>query len=237
MAMVDIVIPFVNSATRDLELTYALRGFGKNLRGVREITIIGDIPILAKRGYFRIIEKPQDRRDNLFKEREVMFKLLAACDHLNITDPFLYANDDHMLLQPFEALAFPYFHSGVKPPASARGTYLETIRNTIRELGERFVFYDVHCPILIYKDVFRRAMSRVNWSVKHGYCIKSLYGALLNPPQAHCRYDPDLKITMPGQELAELEEQIKGRPWFSVGERVFLDGQMTELLKKLYDGL
>jgi hypothetical protein len=229
---VDIVIPFVHSHNGDRELKWSVRGFRKFLKGLRSIYIIGERPRSKEVSDYIYLPFSQASYAYEWKERSIYDKLKQACYISEVSDPFLYANDDHFLLRPVEASQFPYYHSGVKITSTVAGSYAETIRNTRRLLGENYTNFDVHTPILIHKEPFISTFSHVNWKVRYGYCIKSVYMSRVIDGREY-RYTDDCKLVRREMTSQEIREAIRGRELFSIGEHC-MGGGMEEVLAELY---
>lgn len=229
---IDVVVPFVRSANRDKELKWAIKGFRKFLTGLRLIHVIGDKPVSDVNGT-KVVNLSQEHYSSEWKEREIFKKLMLAVNSDWCSDPFLYANDDHFLLKPFSAPEFPFFHSGVHLSPTIAGSYAETVRNTKRLLGDPYTNFDVHTPILIYKNAFLKAFENVDWKRRYGYCIKSVYvnRSELDVP---VKYTPDCKLVRRQMTYEEIWEKIRGRELFSIGEHC-LGGGMQEVFKELYE--
>lgn len=224
--MTDIVIPLgARSYDNYRELRYCLRSLQKHLKGISQVFIIGHKPDWIT----DVIHIPcEDDPRSRFKERNICNKMLAACRDERVSNDFLMVHDDHYLLQDFEAGSFPYVHHGMLTPGP--GQYGETKRNTMALLSDVPNDYDSHCPILFNKERFVNAMSKADWSKWYGYLVKTLY-CVYNGIRAE--YYPDLKIRyMPTVEA--IREAIKGRRWFSTGDRVFNNSAMKEVMEKLY---
>jgi hypothetical protein len=228
----SIVIPLNNRSTQNnYELRMCLRSIEKHLTGVGQIFIIGHAPEWVT----NITHIPYDEDPrNRYRDRNIMNKMLIACKDERVSNDFLMVHDDHFLLADFEAGAFPYYHCG--PMVPNVGQYAETKRNTILALSIRddvnhvINNYDTHCPILFNKERFMRSVALADWSKWYGYCIKTLYCVMNGIPAEKVE---DLKIRMP-LKADEIMRLIKGRGWFSIGDRCFKEGGMKEVLEQLY---
>ena len=75
----------------------------------------------------------------------------------------------------------PYFYDGDLKTVIAKrklDRYRLALENTLKVLLERnlpTLHYDIHAPIVFEKDKFQKIMSQYDWTVQHGYVIKSLY--------------------------------------------------------------
>lgn len=222
--MIDIVIPLNNRSTqKNMELRYCLRSIEKHLNGVRNVFIVGYMPEWVT----NVIHLPtEDDPRNRFRDRNICNKMIAACKDERVSNDFLMVHDDHFLLEDFDAGTFPYYHCG--PLVPGHGQYAHTKENTISLLGQ-VNNYDTHCPILFNKEKFMRTIALSDWSKWYGYCMKTLY-CVLNGIEGE--QVEDLKIRMPLQ-YEEVIRLIRGRKWFSIGDRSFAYG-MKDVLQDLY---
>lgn len=220
--MVDIIIPYKRSRWDDSEIMYCLRGIEKYLSGFKNIYIIGDKPKSVPCNIISVPFENELRRS--YKERNIYLKLLWAVESEEVSDPFLFFNDDHFLLSNSEASRFPNYYG--RWPKSRDDVYGETMRNT-RELLPDAEFYDVHCPLLIHKKRFIEKVARADWEKKNGYCLKTLYAHGLEG-----QHYEDLKIYYQ-YPMNDLRRMIAGRKWFSADDGA-RGPEMLELLEGLY---
>lgn len=188
--MIDIVIPFKRggSHTGDLELRYSLRSVEANLR-----ISIGTVYILGyKLSWLRnvVAVAVEDRKD---KAVNLMAKYQLACDTAAISDPFLLMDDDHVFLQPTAEI--PIYTWGMLGPVAAekRGSYGRYLRNSLELLtanGLPTRNYQIHYPMLVRKDVLRRAIALATIPAALG----SLYGNLVDGPTVELTHDYKPKL-------------------------------------------
>lgn len=226
--MTDIVIPLNNRSTqKNLELRYCLRSIDQYLSGVGNVFIIGYCPEWVDNIIH--ISADEDPR-NRFRDRNIMTKMSIACKDDRVSDNFLMVHDDHFLLADYHAGEFPYYHMG--PMNDGHGQYGYTKQNTksLLSLYPEIKNYDCHCPIRFNKQLFTRSVALADWSKWYGYCIKTLYCAMNGIMAEKVE---DLKIRMP-LKSDEIMRLIKGRGWFSIGDRCFTEGGMNDVLNVLY---
>lgn len=226
----SIVIPLGNgSRWNDTELRYCLRSVEKLLTGYGEVFLIGEKPSFLNNN---IIHIPcPDHGDKTYdKERNIYTKIMAAIADQRVTDDFLFMNDDHFLLQDYEAGTFPYYCQGWLSEFMTVTDYKNTVRNTIDWLlGRDCPYFDIHCPIVYNKEKFTWCVPHADWGKQFGYCIKTIYCEInaITAPEY-----PDLKINevLPASKI---REQIAGRTWFSIGDRA-REGGLLRVLQELY---
>lgn len=230
----SIVIPLAappqGSRWNDTELRYCLRSIEKHLKGCGEIFIVGYLPNWVQ----NVIHIPATDGDKSYeKEANIFRKLEQACKDERISEYFLFVNDDHFLLQDYDAGDFPFFYSGKLSEVLTRGDeYASTGFNTFDALEEQ-LYFDIHCPIIYHKEILRNKVSRLNWSKKYGYCIKTAYMTGTDENEVNVKEMPDLKINEEGITSTEIKKLIEGRPWFSIGPKAQYGG-MLKVLQDLY---
>lgn len=233
--MIDIVYPLgAGSKWDNNELRYSLRSVEKYIHGINNVYIIGQLPPFlqnVKHIHF----------DDAFrwKETRIALKVLKACAHPDISEDFLFMNDDHFLLRHYQAENFPfYYKENLSDSARTRrhfDSYRKSLTNTYAALdnkGFQTYNFDVHCPIVYNKIMFREMFKTYPWEdTNYGYVVKSMYcnTHLMSGPHIQ-----DLKICNPLFNLDDLRDQIKDRSFFSIGDRVLLNDKMSQLLEELY---
>lgn len=229
---IDVIVPLgIGSKNADLELRYCLRGIEKHLSNVRNIYIIGERP----KWITNIIWKSaKDERSSRVKERNIFRKISLACKLPEVSENFLFINDDHFILSDFDAETFPYHYKCNLSETKLKntGNYRRTINHTRRHLinqGIEELDFDTHCPILYNKNLFLKAFEGVNWNLDYGYGIKSMYCGINGITGEHV---PDCKIQTK-QSYDKIKSTISGRGYFSIGDGGFTH-DMKMILEELY---
>lgn len=245
--MRDIVIPLGRgSKWEDNELRFSLRSVHKHLANVGRVFVIGEKPRFdhyvrepeayehgALNGNKSLLHVPfPDLHPN--KERSIYEKILHACSLNMIKSPFLFMNDDHFLLQDFDANYFPSFHKADLSVAAQalpehslyRKTY-ERTRQTLVDRGLPTQNFDTHCPILYDADLFRHAMPQYEWNHPLAYTIKSLYA---NTLKIEGVLERDGKFAFVPTDQQMLRDYVTGRKFFSIGDHAVNEELATFLL-------
>lgn len=228
----DILIPLgKGSRWQDNELRYCLRSIEKHLKGYSNIFIVGELPKWIK-GVIHIAAS--DQPEASFRDYNIFRKIIAGCEDERLSDDFLFMNDDHYLLRDYQVNRFPVFHQGslqerisVLIPDIPYRKVLVNTEKLLCGFGDTGLDYDLHCPIIYNKSLFRSSMPK-EWPT-YGYAIKSTY-CNINKVSG-MRYT-DLKIRQVMTE-EQIEKLIQDRPFFSIGDKC-LYGQMFQMLEKLY---
>lgn len=178
--MIDVVYVLGTGSVYDnLELKFSLRSIQKHLLNYGRVFIVGEMPHWCHNA----IHLPYPDKYK-YKQANICTKILRACAEDSISDEFLLCNDDHYLLKDVKAAEFPYYADGSieSEIKKSNGDYKQSLVNTLSALKLLSTHnFDCHVPIRYKKDQFANLMtSYYDWSVPHGYVIKSLYCNTLN---------------------------------------------------------
>jgi hypothetical protein len=153
MAELDLVVPVREGASNE-QLRYALRSWAANLPH-RRVWLIGGRPAWA-----RDVEHIPTHQAGRTKFANTTVAMWAACAHPEISDTFLWANDDFFVMRPVEG-RMPVYHRGPVRDAEAyyatrgNGSYLRGLRETrdlLVSLGHADpVSYELHVPLPVTK--------------------------------------------------------------------------------------
>lgn len=229
--MIDIVVPLgKGSRWEDNELKFSLRSLEKFGRNFRNIWVIGSRPSWLKNTYWIRAE------DRFGHERNIMEKVMIACNHKDISDDFLFWNDDFFLLQEIDCMNYPNYVSAdlqtyIERRHRADG-YRESMTNTLRILTKQkkgTKMFDIHCPIIYNKLKFAKLMLSVEWRVANGYVIKSLYG---NHHDLSTEEMTDMKLHGNFNE-EQIAKFVSGRHIFSVGDKA-INNSMKNFLTQQF---
>lgn len=220
--MIDIVYPLgKGSHYKDDELRFSLRSVEKYLSGYDKVWIIGERPEWLQ----NINHIPFD--DDITKppDYNIMRKISRAIEEPELTDDFLFLNDDHFLLHPFTANEFPYFYEKtLEVYLKERGsdTYGRRAKNTLEHLKANNLptkHFDIHFPIIYNKSLFlQHVTNAVDWN-KNAYVIKSMYANSLLIEGVEGK---DSKI---GKELPSLEKVFSTTPRYRANIQRFFREQ------------
>lgn len=228
----DIVIPLGSgSKHNNLELRYTLRSIEKHIliplcQEPGQIFLVGDRPDFI---HNVIHIQAYDTPESKWKEQNIFQKVMAAIDDPRLSDDFILFNDEHFLLEPFTGT---YYDQGFLKDSLASRTlhesYANTIRNTLRMYPEGLDF-DVHCPMVMNKGLFRACVAQAEWHLPFGFSIQSLYG---NGCVKGGDYHSDCKIRLPFSS-EKILAMIKNWAFFSIGDEA-LNKEMELVLSELY---
>ncbi|MFJ8852368.1 hypothetical protein [Streptomyces sp. NPDC102437] len=153
MGELDIVVPVREGAANE-QLRYALRSWAVNLPH-RRVWLVGGRPPWADG-----VEHIPTRQAGRTKYRNTTAAMRAVCEHPDVSDTFLYCNDDFFVMRRLESM--PVFHRGPVREVEAyyatrgNGSYLRGLRETrdlLVGLGhEDPLSYELHVPLPIRKN-------------------------------------------------------------------------------------
>lgn len=194
-------IPLGNgSPYGDQELRFALRSWQQQSPPDRVI-IIGHKPS------WLINVEHYDCRFRYSKPRNIWEKTKMAA---MLCDRFIFANDDHFLLRPWEN---KYYHEG--PITHYKITGGSTFSRYVQNTAQRFPggnYFDVHTPMEIESDLFLP----IEYGAKD-VLLKSTY---CNTNGIEGEYIKDCKINGKMTYL-EIAARVQGLPCFSIGDAGF----------------
>jgi hypothetical protein len=236
MGKCSIVIPLsaplgFGSRQDDIELRYCLRSIERHLSGYGDIFIVGHMPKWVQ-GCIHIPATDDPKTWN--KEKNIFNKIMLACQDERISEDFLFMNDDQYLLQKYEAGSFPFYCFGLLSDHVAReDQYGNTAKNTAQHIEVSDFYFDVHCPIVYNKSVFR-SLQQFDWEKKYGYCIKTMYMQEYWKAGNRVRAieHADIKINEPISSN-KIRMMISDHCWFSIGNKAF-EGGIMGVLQELY---
>lgn len=232
---IDIVIPLGNgSRWKNNEIRFCLRAIEKYVKNYRDVYILGVRPSwLTGVKYY-------NHADKYNHERNIYEKIKFACNLPELSDNFLFMNDDHFITKDVDAENYPYLYSqtldekvrgrgGKNNWRGAGDPYTISMNNTRKVLsGHPQKYFDIHTPIIYNKAEFLRVMSLVDWNVGMGYVIKSLYANFLN---IEGEKGGDIKIA--SSSYKDIKKRIEGVSVFSVSDSANGVG-LKHLMNELY---
>lgn len=211
----------------DNELRYSLRSLERYVSGIRQVWVIGEHP-----SWLTGVAHVPFKDSNLCKERNIMDKIMRACVEQDLSDNFLFVNDDHFAIKHQAAEQLPNWHGrelsfyeGDSKP------YRIAVGNTARALRARGygrLNFDIHYPIIYNKNEFPRVMRMYDWE-SECYVVKSLYGNTMQLPGTRIE---DIKISSPSTNQYLLRALLH-RPWFSIGPKA-INHNLKALLEALF---
>lgn len=185
--LIDVVYALgTGSQTGDQELRYSLRSLERFCTGYRRIYIIGVIPAWIRDIYHQRYD------DGSIKAINILNKITSACRIQDLTDEFLFVNDDHFFLRPTDIPSYPYYHSNADRATilkdRAPADYYHTIITETMALAPTADYYDIHKPIRYNKNTFLDMVRDIDFTASsRGLLIKSMYCHYAGITGTECR--------------------------------------------------
>lgn len=203
------------------EIRYSLRSICKFTKH-DNVYVIGEKPYFAK----DIIHIPVN--DFNKKEYSIYNKIRIACNIPELSEEFLFMNDDHFFVKEVDIDNYPFYHQDdltVEIQKRLRSPYRTEIERTYAYLKDKVKspkYYDIHTPIRYNKNDFLEIMIQTPIHEQE-MIIKSLYA---NMKGVKGTFRKDIKL------LAVDFSRVRGVDCFSVGDRC-----NYRALKRYLDGL
>jgi len=177
----DILYPIgAGSQWNDAELRYSLRAIEQNLKGYRNIFIVGRCPDFIDKS--KVIHIPADDPLNSNADGNISLKVLKACQNERLSDDFLFINDDHIINKSMRISDIGYYHKGnfADFPESFWNTELHRRRlkrtfEILKERGLSTYHFDLHVPIIFNKQKFKQTIPSFDFTKGIGFTTKSIY--------------------------------------------------------------
>jgi len=210
--MTDVVYVLgTGSQWRNNEIRFSLRSIAKNLKGYGKIYIVGEDP----GGLKNVIHIPHpDELGPVNADGNIIRKVLRVCQEPELSNDFLFINDDHLISKPIKIKEIPAFHKGDMTTYSDQywkfnpwRKRLMLTRDELIRQGLTANHFDCHTPILFNKVRFPEIVSRFDYATGIGLCMKSLYGNIAYPDGT--QLTDQKKTVFRYFSLAELNQRLK----------------------------
>ena len=173
------VVYFVKEGAYNPELIYSVRSVCKNLK-FRRLWFIGGCP----KGILPDVSHPFRRISNVkTKNTAAMFRLVCQIDE--ISDDFLFFNDDFFVMKPTDEIKPRFFGTLEEKSAQIRQQYGSSTRwSTLLKIAADELIarrcntynFELHCPMVINK----KKMAKIIELFPGVGCKRSLYGNYYN---------------------------------------------------------
>lgn len=162
------------SRLNNFELKMSLRSVEKHLSSYSDVIIVGEKP-----DWIQNVNHIPFHDESTIPDYNITKKTERALQEVNRV---LFFNDDHYLLEGFDAETFPYFYyDTLDNYVKRRGLdgYGKRANNTMKLLKSKNLptkFFDIHTPIIYERQAFLENVVSLDWKqYKEGFVIKSLY--------------------------------------------------------------
>ena len=197
------------------EIRFSIRSLYQHLSGFRNIYIIGEDPGFLKGDNLFIINFPDKYNPSHNADGNIIEKVMHACTSINdLSDNFIFINDDNYILQHMYVSEIYPFHKGnmdtLPDETFERGMWGMRLFRTKQHLQANGIVplhFDHHSPILFNKHKFVETLSQYNYQTVPGLTIKSLYGSH-HYPDAPVMNGEEVAIFRPNK-LNEIRHQLR----------------------------
>lgn len=175
MNKVPVVIPYISTKDKGIELRYALRSL-KNIKNFNgEVYIIGD----KEKWFANITHIPVIRRYGMPYFDQVL-KMKLACELENMPEQFIASMDDLYVTKPTE---IKLYHMGPMEITKS-SPYHRTKQYTLDKLLEVGLYpydYELHVPMLVNRDRLLEALNIILADPKNKVLQwRSMYANMFN---------------------------------------------------------
>lgn len=219
-------------------MKYAIRSLFKySLIEINRIILVGEQPKFLNYDSDKLVSLRY--KETQAKEVNIWEKVLEACKLEDLTEEFLFTNDDYFLLKPVDLSSLPHYHKGDwlsfpwagKKDYQISGSYNRKANRTfklLKRLGLTTWHFDIHVPNVYNKKWFKAAYDYFKPFLyqNDGLIISSCYG---NYNKLEPTYMPDVKLSR--SQLPAFFENYTDYFVFSI----FDDAQCPELLEFLQE--
>ena len=192
----SVVIPYCKEYAQGNELLFAIRSWYKNARFPFHIFVIGDAEDWMDGENVTWIDCP---RVSDIPSVDTLHKLWVAQNNPEVTERFIWSNDDIYLVNP---VSYPHIVIpkvlGKLNPAAYNGHYRAAMERTIEmltEAGLPLLNYGTHTPVVFKKSNLSMLLPADDLQAKVGVLFTSIYFNQVNtahPVRLDWRTDPFL---------------------------------------------
>ena len=236
--MIDVVYTLGGgSRHRDKELWYSLCSLSRYFKGVRRVFIVGRTPRCGKPPMPVTLINFCDAFPDSTTNLRCGFQLMTEADE--ISENFLWFNDDFLFFREFEAASFPYLTQGLladhiarraawSPPTDPYDISLNLTNTLLTKSGfTPALDFEVHAPFLFNKTNLAALLAKLDWP-EQGYLFRSIYGNVFSVPPVAAS-DCKLREAM---TFPEISGRVRGMDFFSLGEGVMNHDMIVWLDRK-----
>jgi hypothetical protein len=187
----NLVIPLKTDNNYE-QLRFALRSITTHHPEITNCILVGGKPT-----WYNGEHIPHKDYSQMFKEANIRDKTLTAA--ATIQGSFLFANDDHILMQPISSTWNKGLLSDCLRSRIGNGSYTRCLRNTLEHYGD-VDNVDTHCPMWMTAEGVQ--LTNFEWP-EYGIGFKTCY-AMEN------------KVSSEYMEDCKVDKLPVNRPWFSM---------------------
>lgn len=216
---IDIVYLCIQHTTnKHMELRYSLRSLQEYVYDYRNVYVVGHLPNWCQ----NVIHISRNDIYKQNKDANIIRKIISCCHNDDISDPFLFVNDDHFFSKRVKANEFPFYYFGDLYTKTTNPKYKHRIYKTKELLLNKNLpirHYDIHTPILIYKKRFLEAFHDFDY-VETYIVMKSWYANHWLTVDKSVEIDDCKFYSSNRGDLDKLKIKVLQRPCFSTSDSI-----------------
>jgi hypothetical protein len=219
------------------EIKYSLRSLQKYAKGIRNIYIIGEKPDFLD--YSQVKHFPFEETSKRGNQN-IAEKVYFASTIEELSDNFIFINDDHFLLKPTQLDEIPYYAKNKTlresvHPEQRFHWYPRILINTDKVLssqGYSTYHFDVHTPIVYNKQKFQEVYLHFKSEIETGagMVVKSMYSNYfgIQPiPYNDCKINKEVSYS-------RLTPYLEDKFVFSIGDEILRNGEFKQWMVDNY---
>lgn len=195
------------------ELRYSLRTLEKNVdHGA--VWIFGDAPAWVDRASVEVVQNPQ----KVSPYASTRSHIAKAINDPRVTSPFTLWNDDFYAMRPVNEIVLMNRGPLGKMLTDYRGPrtpWVRALHDTMRLVSGMGVkeplFYDLHVPIVVWKDVMEEALKIASRAREDAVHVRTIYGNLLR----------EEGVTIEDPKMHRRTDKFPTGPWLSSSDGTF----------------
>lgn len=226
------LIYIVGSGSRwdNNELRYSLRSLEKYATNVGKVYVTGIKPDFLSD---EVIHTPCND-DYPFSVININEKILHTLRTHNISENFVYMNDDFFLIKEVDISSYPYYYKRMLKHDDRKSDYVKSLVYTYYYLvfqEKNYKDFELHLPIVFNKEKYLSLNEHWELCKKlpYGLQLRSIYCNMFDIEGVKTN---DLKITA-FESLDEIKKKIEPRNCFSIGNNAIPSG-MDRYLNELF---
>jgi len=235
--MIDVVYPLGRgSKWSDNELRYSLRSLEKNFPDLGEVYVVGCRPAWLA----NTVHIPADDPLRTNKDGNIINKVLRACRRHELSEEFVFASDDQILLSrvSFQDVK-PFYVSDlakVRESWWGKGRWKRRMKRTYELLASRqrsTYHYDSHVLVPFNKYKFVWVMTGCNFEEGIGYTINTVYFNSLGLNEHHPIDGRKATFERACRDVGRIRARLEGKTYLGYNN-AGLTPELKQVIKELF---
>lgn len=230
----DLMYPLGTGSTwQDNELKYSLRSMEQNLPELGKVFVVGHRPswLIDNCSFLEHITFPDIYTKN--KDANLLDKILHVCEYTDISEIFLRASDDQVLMRPptDNELCVRYAYDIAEQPYSwwtknmKANKWYRRLRRTYGFLLQRektTLHCDCHLPQPLRKSEVMRFLPNIDYGRSIGFCTNTLLLNLMKDSIGitfRKMKRKKLSVERPYEDIQNLRNEAEGKLWIGYNDK------------------